>query len=194
MEMQMPNKQSSFFLCFVDNGFRPSSLIHMNTTVPSESSPPVPFQPIWPMKSWWEEDSQGRVAPPCPKCGEKVRPDGAGSHNYMGLACPPWNAGWDGRCAACGHEIVVKVEQQTGFRTKRVVQVLPAESFHEIFRDEGMVFGGVRIRVEETAYYPKETQVSEIFLSMGELMSLVRELEGPARVLQSQMDWSCDWT
>ncbi len=90
--------------------------------------------------------------------------------------------------------MAVTVEQQTGSRTKRVVQMIPAESFHETFRDEGMVFGGVRIRVEETAYYPKETEVSEIFLSMGELMSLVRELEGQAKVLQSQMDWTCDWT
>ena len=63
---------------------------------------PAPYQPLWPMKSWWEDDGLGLIAPPCPKCGQPVRPPGAGAHLEPGLANPPWNAGWDGQCAACG--------------------------------------------------------------------------------------------
>ena len=152
------------------------------------------MQPIWPVKSWWQEDGVGLVAPPCTACGEKLRPDGAGTHNYRGAACPPWNAGWDGRCASCGHELAVIVEQRTHFDAKRVVTMQPAESFHQTFIDEGMVFAGVRIRVEETGYSDESPRTSEVFLSMGELTSLLRALDGPAKALQSQMDWMCDWT
>lgn len=155
---------------------------------------PSPFQPIWPTKSWWQEDGAGLEAPPCPKCGEKLRPDGAGSHNHIGQACPPWNAGWDGKCATCGHEMAVTVEQRTHMKTKRVVKIVPAESFHETFRDEGVVFAGVRILIEETAFGDKEPRMSELFLSMGEMAAVGRALEGPLRALQSQMDWTCDWT
>lgn len=89
---------------------------------------------------------------------------------------------------------MVTVEQQTHFHTKRVVSIRPAESFHQTFYDEGMVFSGVRIRVEETGFRDKEPKVSEVFLSMGELMSLVRALDDKAKPLLLQLDWSCDWT
>jgi hypothetical protein len=155
---------------------------------------PSPRQPIWPTKSWWQEDGQGLIAPPCPACGEKLRPDGAGSHEHIGQALPPWNAGWDGRCAACGREVGVTIEQQTHFHSKRIVRLRPAESFHRTFIDEGMVFSGVRVRVEETAFGDESPRVSEVFLSMGELMNLVRSLDETAKPLLSQFDWTCDWT
>lgn len=155
---------------------------------------PAPTQPIWPMKSWWREDGRNLIAPPCPVCGEKIRSDAAGSLRHIGLARPPWNAGWDGRCAACGHKIEVVVDQRTHFATKRVVILKPAESFHQTFFDEGIVFAGVTIRVEETACHDAAPCTSEVFLSMGELMTLVRALEANCSPLLSQVDWSCDWT
>jgi hypothetical protein len=155
---------------------------------------PSPMQPIWPTKSWWEEDGCGLVAPPCPACGEKLRPDGAGSHQHIGCAFPPWNAGWDGRCASCGHLIAAIVEQQTHQTTKRVVTMHPAESFHQTFIDEGIVFSGVRIRVEESEYHDQSPRVSEVFLSMGELTTLLRSLESKANPMLQQFDWTCDWT
>ncbi|MEI9893190.1 MAG: hypothetical protein WDN28_04585 [Chthoniobacter sp.] len=155
---------------------------------------PSPMQPMWPTKSWWQEDGEGLTAPPCPACGGRLRPDGAGSHEHIGYARPPWNAGWDGCCAACGQAVAVTIEQKTHFRAKRVVRMRPADSFHQTFIDEGMVFSGVRIQVEETQYGAKAPEVSEVFLSMGELMQLVRSLDTTAQPLLAQYDWSCDWT
>ena len=155
---------------------------------------PSPWQPIWPIKTWWKEDGEGLAAPPCPACGEKLRPDGAGSHQHIGQANPPWNAGWDGSCAACGQAVKTVVNQRTHFEAKRTVTMRPAESFHQTFRDEGMVFAGVQIRVEEFTSNDSSPRVSELFLSMGEFVALARSLETSAKPLLSQMDWTCDWT
>ena len=57
-----------------------------------------------------------------------------------------------------------------------------------------MVFSGVHVRVEETAWGDESPKVSEVFLSMGEFMSLVRSLDETAKPLLSQLDWTCDWT
>ncbi len=153
-----------------------------------------PLAPIWPLKAWWEKDGTGLEAPPCPACGGKLRPDGAGEHHYPGYAAPPWNAAWDGRCASCGHVMEAVVTQKTHFKTWRTVTMAPAESFHQTFIDEGLVFSGVRIRVEENVYHDATPQVSEVFVSMGELMALVKALNGALGAVQAQMDWSCDWT
>jgi len=155
---------------------------------------PSPRQPIWPLKSWWRQDGEHLEAPPCPVCGQKLRAGGAAEHRHIGQACPPWNAGWDGSCAACGHQVQLVVEQKTHFETKRVVTAKPAESFHQTFFDEGIVFAGVTLRVEETTFGGEIPRTSEVFLSMGELMTLVRSLEAGCRPLLSQADWSCDWT
>jgi hypothetical protein len=156
---------------------------------------PAPFQPLWPMKSWWEEDGRGLIAPPCPKCGQPVRPPNSGAHHEPGEANPPWNAGWDGRCAACGFTFALHIEQQLHFKAKRTVIVRPGQLFCQTFIDEGMQFSGVTIEVlNEPFYGPEEVQWSKVFLSMGELMALVQALQKEQRVWMEQYDWSCDWT
>ena len=157
-------------------------------------APPSPGQPIWPTRPWWRDDGQGVVAPACPKCGGKLRPDDAGEHRHPGSARPPWNAGWDGRCAACGHDFTVMVAQRTHFQAHRTVRIRPAEQFHQTFTDEGTVFCGVEIEVEDAPHPGNEPETSRVFLSMGELMALTQALQDPAHPWLAQQDWTCDWT
>jgi hypothetical protein len=155
---------------------------------------PAPFQPVWSTKSWWNEDGRGLIAPPCPKCGQPVRPPGAGQHKDIGMAFPPWNAGWDGRCVSCGFAFEFRLEQQLHFHARREVSVRPGQLFYQTFIDEGMVFAGVEIEVRDRPFPGKETETAKVFLSMGELVALVQTLQKEQRVWLEQYDWTCDWT
>jgi hypothetical protein len=145
----------------------------------------------WPTS--WRGHERGLIAPPCPACGKKLRPDGAGWCDYSSTAMP-WNHGWDGRCASCGHEVAVSVigghdGDRPQFHLKRVVTMRPEVSVHFIGLDLQKHYSGVRIRVEDSG-----EKVSEVFLSMGELKSLVRSLDDKANPLLRQIDYLVDVT
>jgi len=156
---------------------------------------PSPFQPKWPVKPWFEESAEETQAPLCPHCGDSIRPPGAGEHPGPGYAKPPWNAGWDGRCHGCGYRFALAAEQQLHFKAKRSVNVKPSQRFVQTFIDEGIVLSGIEIEVREKSFYDKEDkELAHVFLSMGEVMALLRSSPSVNEILQKQWDWTCDWT
>ena len=136
---------------------------------------PSPFQPKWPVKPWFEESAEGTQAPLCPHCGAPVRPPGAGEYGGPGDANPPWNAGWDGRCQGCRYRFTIAAEEQLHFQAKRSVSVKPSERFVRTFFDEGIVLSGIEIEVREKSLSDEEDkELARVFLSMGEVMALLR--------------------
>ena len=81
------------------------------------------------------------------------------------------------------------------FQAKRSVSVKPSERFVRTFFDEGIVLSGIEIEVREKSLSDEEDkELARVFLSMGEVMALLRSSPSVNEILQKQWDWTCDWT
>jgi hypothetical protein len=149
--------------------------------------------------SHWCEEPQGQVAPPCPKCGAKLRHDDSRRYAELpGYSHPPWNAGWDGTCEQCHHrfELVlpsVAEDLRRYFGIERMVKVRPRNHPFRTAIDGGHVLSGVEIAVLEKQH-GRPAEEKTIFLGMAELRRLVEALTQELVVCQDQFDWTCDWT
>lgn len=164
-----------------------------DAAVESGQLQPSPFQPRWQISSWYG-DGAGQDAPRCPRCGEKVRADGGPRRAVRGQANPPWNAGWDGACAHCGHRFELELGQQLHFHAHRSVRIRARNDFHQTFYDEAIVLSGIEITVDRQAVGEPDSTPQTVFLSMGELAALLEALEGDLSIYLAQYDWSEDWT
>jgi hypothetical protein len=153
---------------------------------------PAPFERRWPL-SPWAGSAEGVDAPACPRCDRPVRAAGAPRRSYMGYAQPPWNAGWDGTCDACGHRFALVIDQPLHFHARRGVTVRPADRFLRVFIDEGLALCGVEITVTEQQH-GSEPAEQTVFLAMSDVAALAEALRGELAVWLQMYDWSEDWT
>lgn len=163
-----------------------------DAAVESGQLQPSPFRPRWQISSWYGK-GDGQEAPPCPRCGEKIRSDGSPRPARRGIANPPWNAGWDGACEHCGYRFELTLEQQLHFHARRSLQVRARNDFHQTFFDEAIVLSGIEIAVDRQEAGQAET-AQTVFLAMAEVAALMQALEGDLSVYLAQYDWSEDWT
>jgi hypothetical protein len=162
----------------------------------------APFEPRWPF-SPWHGAGVGGDAPLCPRCGDPVRSAQAPRETpFPGHSNPPWNAGWDGRCEACGACFELVLHTPLHFNVERTTTVRPANKPYRTFLDEGFVLSGVELTVTDRQVTtggprcpPDEPVTTQtLFLSMAELMSLARALDDSLRLYLEQFDWAHDWT
>jgi serine/threonine protein kinase len=163
-----------------------------DAAVESGQLQPSPFRPRWQI-SPWDGKGEGQEAPPCPRCGEKIRSGNSPRPARRGSANPPWNAGWDGTCEQCGFTFGLELEQRLHFHAHRTLRVQPRNDFHQTFYDEAIVLSGVEITVERQDAGREQT-AQTVFLSMSELAALLDALKGDLSVFFAQYDWSEDWT
>ncbi|MHB8658968.1 MAG: hypothetical protein ACYC91_13615 [Solirubrobacteraceae bacterium] len=150
----------------------------------------APFEPRWPF-SPWHGAGAGGDAPLCPDCGDPVRSAEAPRETrFPGCCNPPWNAGWDGCCEACGARFELVVHTPLHFNVERTTTVRPASKPYRTFVDEGFVLSGVELTVTERSFTiggvrcpPDEPSTTQtLFLSMAEVVSLAQALDDNLRL------------
>jgi hypothetical protein len=173
---------------------QPEAPREVEQAVASDAQVPAPFEQLWPLSSWRGEGS-GTAAPPCPHCGKPVRSAEARRDRPLpGYANPPWNAGWDGTCEACGATFELVVRTPLHLDSRRTTTVRPASKAYRTFVDEGVVLSGVEIEVAGREFGENQPRTEKLFLSMAEATRLADALKKSLRLYREQLDWSHDWT
>jgi hypothetical protein len=176
---------------------RPSGQANPSTVgepVPSAARRPAPIEARWPFSAWYG-DGAGATAPPCPRCGQPVRTEEAQRDRPLpGYANPPWNAGWNGDCEACGAAFELVIHTPLHIDVDRTTTVRPASRPYRTFIDEGFVLCGLEVTVAEREWRSNLPRTETLFLSMAELTQLADALQNSLKIYLDQLDWAHDWT
>lgn len=128
--------------------------------------------------------------PQCPSCHHPVRDE---FDDYDPRRNAPWNRKWNGSCKHCGHPFELKLHTPIHFDAHRDVQIRPDCREVQTFTDESVFLSGVTITTK-TKSNRAEEEVESVFLSTGELVQFLRQLQGHLSVLLEQVDWGEDYT